>query len=283
MDTFYSPRPSRFIETKQLSGDQYLLSQDASAFREGSGWNWQAGSLGYVLAGNQIVMKYWSHGLTIDQNGNWSGRDDAGGCGLWMYCEDETYRFFGAPSASIGTNPIFTLYTTYNFLTGTWTYVGAITPSQTVGITGTTTNNNANSGAVGEFVTATVIAGSAVALTTATSANVTSISLTAGDWDVWGVADFVPAATTSMTVLTCGLGTTSATLLTQTGGGGVGTDPLSSWKGAPTVPALFPISQILQPVRVSLSGTTTIYFVANATFTLSTMTVYGSIYARRKR
>lgn len=268
-----------------LSGDQQLISADLSPFREGSGWNFQPGTgTMYALVGNQIVMKYWTHNAPLDANGLFLGRDDPGACGLWAYCEDETTRFYGAPAVTAkGILPVWTLYQTYNNLTGETINVGIITPSQTLGIRGTTTNNAANALSIGELVTATVIAGSAVALTTATGANITSISLTAGDWDVSAVADFTPAATTSITQLQAGLGTVTATLLTQPGGGGVGTDPLVSQTQAASVPGAGPMTLSLPPVRVTLAGTTTIFFVAKCAFTVSTLAAYGTIRARRIR
>ena len=53
-------------------------------------------------------------------------------------------------------------------------------------IPGVVNASNASAGTVGEFVTATQSTN--VAMTTAVAINVTSISLTAGDWDVDGNA-----------------------------------------------------------------------------------------------
>lgn len=282
-EIYGDPAPDRRILWRQRNGDQEILTWDTSFFREGTGWQIPVGSGLYVLVGNQLVMKYWSHNVPISESGTFGVRDDLGACALWCYCEDETTRFFGAPSAARGTLPVWTLFTTYNNLTGNWTYVGPITPSQTVGIVGTTTNNSVQAGSVGEFVTSTVAVGSAVALTTTVSANITSISLTAGDWDVRGVADFNPGATTSVTLLSAGLGTTTGVQLGQAGGGGVGTDPRALFSTAAEVPGANVLTLELPPVRVSLSGTTTIFFVANATFTVSTLSVFGTLSARRMR
>jgi hypothetical protein len=49
----------------------------------------------------------------------------------------------------------------------------------------------------GEYASATVASGAAVALTTATPANVATLSLTAGTWDISGTVGFTPAVTTS--------------------------------------------------------------------------------------
>src|SRR4029077_4886616 len=49
---------------------------------------------------------------------------------------------------------------------------------------GTATNDNATAGNVGEYIESVIPAGAAIAITSATNTNLTSISLTAGDWDV---------------------------------------------------------------------------------------------------
>jgi len=96
------------------------------------------------------------------------------------------------------------------------TLTGAITPSQTAGIVGTTTNNNANAGSVGEVVSSSVAVGSAVSLTTAAGAftgkTITSISLTAGDWNVFGIVGINMAATTNFTASAGGINTVADTL-----------------------------------------------------------------------
>lgn len=160
-----------------------------------------------------------------------------------------------------------------------WGSSGSVDPAN---IPGTTTNNNAALGTLGEIVTATVAAGAAVALTTATSANVTSISVTAGDWDIFGQIDFALGATTSITQLNAAISLTTGTLSTQPGGSGLGTDPATLQNLAATVPAAN-VFQACGPVRLSVAATTTVYLVANATFTVSTCAAFGTIRARRVR
>ena len=142
---------------------------------------------------------------------------------------------------------------------------------------GTSTNDNAGAGYVGEFVSSNIVAGSAVALTTGVAANITSISLTAGDWDVWGTIALNPAGTTTTSQLFGGISTTTATLPTAPGGG--------------AYLALFNYSLLAgqgtnNPVgttRISISGTTTVYLVVTAAFAVSTNSGYGFIGARRVR
>lgn len=154
---------------------------------------------------------------------------------------------------------------------------GDFTPSQTNGIVGTTTNNNANAGSVGEFISSTVLVGSAVALTTATPTNVTSILLTAGDWDVWGSVWFNPAGTTQSTTNIGWISSTSATLPTPPNNGAEHAVTSAITVGAGTYG--FPVGM----ARFSLSGTTTIFLSAYSSFSVSTNAAYGFIGARRVR
>lgn len=140
--------------------------------------------------------------------------------------------------------------------------------------TGTTTNDNAPAGAVGEVLSTTVAFGSAVALTTNTNSNVATVSLTAGDWDCTGVVNFVFGATTSYTKLMIWISTTSAASnLTDAG---------VTFATPAVVPAA-DMSWATPTVRVSIAATTTTYMVARPTFTVSTLAAYGTIRCRRIR
>lgn len=126
---------------------------------------------------------------------------------------------------------------------------------------------------LGQYVESQVAQGSAVALTTNTTANVTSITLPAGDWNIFGVVSFIPAASTSITVLNGGSSQTSATL-----------DVLGTSFGftqAAVVPTAVAQTFPIPMDRVVLNQTTTIYLVARATFTVSTLGAFGVIGARR--
>jgi len=143
--------------------------------------------------------------------------------------------------------------------------------------TGTTAADNATAGRLGEVIASSVVVGSAVALTTATPANVTSISLTAGDWDVEGSVGFHPAATTSITNLQAWDSTTTAALPTF---------PTNTTLTTNTIAAVVPNADIVVPLgytRINVSATTTLYLSAQAAFTVSTLGAYGYISARRVR
>lgn len=141
---------------------------------------------------------------------------------------------------------------------------------------GTTTNDNATALHVGEYVSSSVLVAGQVALTTATPANVTSISLTAGDWMVSASAIFNPNALTTTSSLQMGISQVSATLPT------LGAQNNSSLT-TQTFAAGLTQSLSAGEMRISLSATTTIYFVAQAAFAVNAMNVYGFIGARRAR
>lgn len=150
---------------------------------------------------------------------------------------------------------------------------GAITPITTAGVVGTTGADNASAGSWGEYTSANA---SGVSLSTGVVSNITSLSLTAGDWDVTGQVAWLAAATTVLTQVAVGINTTSATLPTTVSG--FGTSILTGSLGTNTIPA-----QSVMPTRINVSTTTTVYLVASANFTTSTCTANGFIRARRVR
>ena len=163
----------------------------------------------------------------------------------------------------------------------TGTFTGAITPSQTAGIVGTTTNNNANAGSIGEYISSTVAVGSAVSLSTATGAftgkTITSISLTAGDWDIFGSVGINNTSTTNFTAAAGGISTTSDTLSSS-----YEQETRFSYGASGLVPNNV-FSFVVPTLRVSISSTTTYYLIGYAQFTVSTATAFGQIMARRRR
>lgn len=155
---------------------------------------------------------------------------------------------------------------------------GIVSVQRTGGITiqGTNTNNNASAGNIGEYIESVVLSGSAVSITSGTQTNITSISLTAGDWDVTGVVYHLPAGSTSYTRYTGGVSATSATLDTNPGRFADTTTPAVVTGGAT-------LNAVIPNTRYSLNSTTTIFLVALGSFTVSTSSAYGIIRARRIR
>lgn len=138
---------------------------------------------------------------------------------------------------------------------------------------GTTTNNAGAAGAVGETITSAIAVGSATSLTTATAKNVTSVSLTAGDWQVSGNCNFA-AASATVTGAAGGISTTTATLPV---------DGTEVYSGVQVTVLSENDSVTLPPKRISLSGTTSTFLICRATFSAGTVTAFGSITAWRMR
>ncbi len=144
----------------------------------------------------------------------------------------------------------------------------------TSGIFGTITNNNATTGFVGEFVSSVIATASAVATTVNTATNITSISLTAGDWDVWGNVTLV----TKVTNITQFLGWVSSTSATLPDSSLYGNFSLVDADKIATA------SGVCAPqLRFSLAATTTIYLSSQQAGSAGAGSVCGGIYARRAR
>jgi hypothetical protein len=120
---------------------------------------------------------------------------------------------------------------------------------------------------VGEVISSSV---STQAITTATTTNVTSISLTAGDWDVYGSVRTHPAASTTQDLVLGAISTTSATLP-------------NIYASIPNYPAGFGGGCAAPTIRLSLASTTTVYLIGYVSYAVSTLTISGNIYARRAR
>lgn len=147
----------------------------------------------------------------------------------------------------------------------------AFTPT-TGGVIGTTVADSASAGTVGEVISSTILVASAVSLTTGTNTNVTSISLTAGDWDLWGNIFYSAGASTVIVQIYAGISSSTGglddslySLLSLTFSTGTNQGLVAPCR------------------RFNLSSTTTIYLVALSNFSASTLKASGSIFARRRR
>jgi hypothetical protein len=150
---------------------------------------------------------------------------------------------------------------------------------------GTGTNDDAPAGYIGEYVKSSVASGSAVALTSNSVASITSISLSAGDWDVRGVVGFQGSGSPSVTRLTASVMKTDIASVSEYDddtqsraqygypGAAITLGSGNAGVGLPLVPG-----------RISLATTTTIYLKALPNFTGGTsVSAYGFIAARRVR
>lgn len=152
-------------------------------------------------------------------------------------------------------------------------------PVSSHAIDGTNTNDDAAAGRLGEYLSA--FATSSVAVTNNTAANITSKSLTAGDWLVYVTLTAVGQAATVLTDLVAGISATSATLPSGASNR-INTDRTDSMVPGRTMSGSF-ASVTVGPHRVSVASTTTYYAVVNALFSAGTLEVYGTIAARRIR
>ena len=139
---------------------------------------------------------------------------------------------------------------------------------------GTQTNDNAATGYIGQYITASTSAASAVSLTTATAANVVSSVLGAGDWQVQGVVCYHTTGTTLITDLKQGLGTSSVMPTTVSSF----TYNYVSAVTSTTDDAC----QVTPTVRVSLANAASGVFLETLSdFSVSTVGAYGTLNALR--
>jgi hypothetical protein len=141
-----------------------------------------------------------------------------------------------------------------------------------------TAQNPVITAVVGSNISQTTVATPGTALTTATTANVTSKSLAAGTYLVWGVVDFL-ATTATMTDLQCGIGVATGVLLGQAGGSGVGPDPNGNAPFNTTAATTETAIVACGPTIVTLASTTTIFLNAQATFSAGTVSAFGTLNA----
>lgn len=141
-------------------------------------------------------------------------------------------------------------------------------------ILGTTTNNDAPPGVIGEYQFADVPIGSAMALTSGVNIDMAALPLSAGDWDVTLQALFLNTAADT-TLYTASLSLMSVTLdLTL---GRLSQLPLVLAANSSGVALSVP------EVRFSLAAPAVIHAVQNATFSAGTVGAFGRISARRPR
>lgn len=143
-------------------------------------------------------------------------------------------------------------------------------------IFGTTAADNATAGNDGEYLTATKASGSAVSLTTATVANVTSLTLSSGDWDCNGTIAYTMGGSTVTTIEEGDISSTSATKNALPGFGSN-----TALNGSVTGTQLGVLS--LGNSRFSFAAAAPVYLVTKVTFTTSTAAAYGFLRCRRVR
>lgn len=141
-------------------------------------------------------------------------------------------------------------------------------------ILGTNTNNNATAGNIGEEIISTIQQGSAVVIG-GTPTNVTSISLTAGDWDLSAHCGFKLGSSATVNFWGCEMTSVSGTQ---------GTDVNFMFYDAISYTAGTGVNvRSIAPARVSLSGSATYYLISVASTSGGSPVGWGGIRARRIR
>lgn len=144
------------------------------------------------------------------------------------------------------------------------------------GIRGTVTNDSAAAGNVGEYIESVV--GVTNVPTSTQFGDLTSIVLTAGDWDVQALLHAVVNGA-SWALISIGVSTHSGNDQT---GLVVGSNSFQNvFSATSTQPQQVPL--YINSYRVSLSATTTIYLKFSSTYSGGTPVCYGRLSARRVR
>jgi hypothetical protein len=133
---------------------------------------------------------------------------------------------------------------------------------------GVTDGSDAAVGQIGEF--RVVDGASGLTLPNNVPVSAVQISLTAGDWDIWGRMNFAGGGASN----------------TQNVYGGISVSPTqigNYWSYMPMTPAGGGVTFAVVPIRVSLTATTTFYITGQAGYSTGTPTMQASIMARRAR
>lgn len=147
--------------------------------------------------------------------------------------------------------------------------VTTLNVTNAVSLTGVTNASSAAAGKIGQMIESNA---SAIPLTNGVVGNITSISLPAGEWDVYGEIQLVSSATGVMTSFSGGISTTSAT------------DAGFPYKTTIYANNNSTVAQYPTPRRLlQLSATTTVYLVASTVFGSGTVAAAGYLHARRIR
>jgi hypothetical protein len=175
-------------------------------------------------------------------------------------------------SSSVVINYAGAQVTMYPMSGTNWFLKSEVTSGQ---VPGTTTNDNAATGNIGEVQTTNVTLANAKQITTNSSITLGSVPLTAGDWDCRATAAQQLSNTTTATKFSASLVTTDGVLGTEGTDGTTSVVPVSAGSGGNDLK--------LGPARFSLASLTTIFLVDGATFATSQLWAYGSATCRRVR
>ncbi|MDE1171244.1 MAG: hypothetical protein PW734_08580 [Verrucomicrobium sp.] len=166
-------------------------------------------------------------------------------------------------------------FTTNQTVTGTVTATSfsgsgaGLTSIPSAAVLGATGGSSAAAGCIGEYVSSS----GTVSLTSAVTANVTSVTLTPGDWEVMGNVEFTFTGT--VTSLTAGIYTTSSGFPAYSSPGFVSHQAISIANSFWSFPTGL--------TRFLVTTNTVVYLNVADSFSSGTSTAYGTIQARRMR
>ncbi|CAN5462726.1 hypothetical protein BH20VER3_BH20VER3_00940 [soil metagenome] len=140
-------------------------------------------------------------------------------------------------------------------------------------VAGVTDGSNAAAGKVGEYLSSVVASGSGVSLTSGAVANITSLALTAGDWDVWAQGGIVGVSGSTVTFFFAATSANNNNI----------PEPSSlQYQCASFTIGANAFRMAIVPQRVSLAAAAIYYLNVGAVFG-GTMKGFGNIHARRRR
>lgn len=145
---------------------------------------------------------------------------------------------------------------------------------------GTTTNDDAAAGNLGQYVESLIDQGSAVALTNSVATNMTSIAIpSAGDWLIWAQLSLSGTSTTTVSGIVGTITTTTA------GADGTVTAGTISMPGnnAAIFNSQNPQAYAIPARRIKTAGPITVYLAVQVAFGVSTCSAFGGLYASRRR
>lgn len=246
------------------------------------------GSISATPAWAQVAFADISGTVTATQGGTGGSSAAATGiahvaAGTWSYSAVDLSGADATGTLAAGRFPALTgdITTSAGSLatTAAATQANIVTLSKSTGVAvhGTNTNDNAAAGYVGEYVESKSSADNAYPAS-ATWGDATSISLTAGDWDVSFMTGSIPSSSATFPWAAVGISTTSGNSSTGLNKGEnlffVMTNTISN---TPYFGCYVPV------YRMSLSGTTTVYGKVEASWTVSAPSYAYRLSARRVR
>lgn len=177
------------------------------------------------------------------------------------------------------------VFTGGNTFISSTTFSGTLLTTSSTTLKGTTTSDNAAPGNIGEIISNSIVRSASVPMSTGVGFSVSTVTLTAGDWDVRVSAAIEAGGATAISEFDASLNTVPNTLSTAD------TEAVADSSGRirfindiSATPGNGSSDYLVFPtVRVSISSTTPYYLVLQANFSISTLTGYGNIVARRIR